>query len=255
MTTDGRTNWWAKDAAWWRRELVVALGMEFGAEGPAVIDWLSCEAKAQNDGGTVKAGYRTTARGSFVDLERVRAIVSRSVTLSLLDDFAEDGDRFTCRISGWQRDQERGKAAARKAASRSGKPKAESESRPVTVGHAESPTGQDREPYGSPSSGRASLAERVEDARAIFEAFDLFLDDVSAAGALEAGDRRGVQNVEAELRGCAEYCREHPDKPVGLTLHRWLERAKVAEPGAGRTKAQREADDLAALERLTGGAA
>lgn len=117
MTT-GRTYWWAKDSGWWRREIVVALGEEFGPAGPAVLDWLSCEAKAQNDGGTVKAGKRSLARGTFVDLVTVGHVLSRAVTLGGLEDF-EDGElTFVCRISGWRSDQERGQSAARKAEQR-----------------------------------------------------------------------------------------------------------------------------------------
>lgn len=118
MSGEGRTFWWAKDAGWWRRELIVALGEEFGPLGPAVIDWLSCEAKAQNDAGRVKSGPRSLARGVFSDVETVSHVLSRSVTLGLLDDFEERDGRFTCRVSGFQADQERGRAAARKAAQR-----------------------------------------------------------------------------------------------------------------------------------------
>ena len=80
--SDGRTHWWAKDSAWWRREWIVELGEEFGAEGPAVIDWLACEAKAQNDGGFVKAGRKSVARGCFVPAETVSHVLSRSVSLA-----------------------------------------------------------------------------------------------------------------------------------------------------------------------------
>jgi hypothetical protein len=114
----GRTVWWAKDSGWWRRERIVELGEEFGAAGPAVIDWLSCEAKAQNDGGVVKAGYRTVARGCFVELVTVRHVLSRAVQRDLLHDFTEADGAFTCHLSGWAKDQERGRAAARKAAAR-----------------------------------------------------------------------------------------------------------------------------------------
>lgn len=114
----GRTVWRAKDSAWWRRERIVELGEEFGAEGPAVIDWLECEAKAQNDGGLVKAGVRSVSRGCFVDAVTVGHVLSRSVTLGLLDEFVEDSRTFTCRISGWQEDQDKAQATARKARQR-----------------------------------------------------------------------------------------------------------------------------------------
>lgn len=113
--TDGRTFWWAKDSGWWRREMIVELGEEFGAAGPAVIDWLSCEAKAQNCGGWVKSGPRAVARGCFVEIVTVRDVLLRAVTLGVLDDFGEETGRFSCRISGWQGDQERVAHALRQA--------------------------------------------------------------------------------------------------------------------------------------------
>lgn len=153
--SDGRTVWWAKDSAWWRRERVVELGEEFGSAGPAVVDWLACEAKAQNAGGRVQAGHRTVARGCFVELVTVGHVLSRAVTLGLLDDFVDDSGRFECRISGWGAEQERVKAATRKAEQRirdsAGKGDPPRGSRSVTPGHVESrsvtespSTGQDR---------------------------------------------------------------------------------------------------------------
>lgn len=109
----GRTIWWAKDASWWKRERVVELGEEFGALGPAVIDWLSCEAKAQNDRGRLRAGFRTLARGTFSNVEEVRAIVSFAVDNGTLDDFTDEGRTFTCRVSGWTSDQDLATAAER----------------------------------------------------------------------------------------------------------------------------------------------
>jgi hypothetical protein len=112
--SDGRTMWWPKDSAWWRREYVVELGEEFGPAGPAVLDWLSCEAKAQNDGGIVKSGHRSVSRGCFVGVVTVGHVLSRSVAVGALDDFQEDRGRFSCRISGWKTDNDRGRAAVRK---------------------------------------------------------------------------------------------------------------------------------------------
>lgn len=135
MTTTGRTVWLAKDAAWWRRGRIVELGEEFGADGPAVIDWLTCEAKAQNDGGWVKTGHKPISRGCFVDLVTVCPILSRAVQLGLLDEFQGTETVFTCRISGWKDDQEKPLAAARKAEQRA----RESSEKPVDTG--DSPLG------------------------------------------------------------------------------------------------------------------
>ncbi len=122
MNVNGRTVWWAKDAGWWRRERIVELGEEFGPVGPAVIDWLACEAKAQNAGGVVKTGYHAIARGVFADVSTVRPVVSRSVPLGLLDDFVEADRVFTCRISGWTAEQARARETVKKAGQRASQP-------------------------------------------------------------------------------------------------------------------------------------
>ncbi|MDO8187231.1 hypothetical protein Q5424_09285 [Conexibacter sp. JD483] len=144
--SDGRTVWWPKDSAWWRREHVVELGEEFGPAGPAVLDWLTCEAKAQNDGGRVKAGLRSCARGAFVEADLVDRVLLRAAALGALDDYVRADGRFTARISGWEQDNERGRAAFRKARQRErdGAVTDRDVSRPVTPGHAEAPTGEDR---------------------------------------------------------------------------------------------------------------
>jgi hypothetical protein len=168
LMSGGRTVWWAKDSAWWRREAIVELGEEFGAAGPAVLDWLACEAKAQNDGGMVRAGYRAIARGCFVELVTVRDVVSRAVALGALEDLAGDDRRFDARISGWQNDQERARGAMRTARWRDGSTdgaeptrrtaaaeRRDNASRSVTVRDGESLTGQDRRegPPLPPASG------------------------------------------------------------------------------------------------------
>lgn len=242
----GRTIWWGKDCDWWDRELIVILGEEFGADGPAVIDWLSCAAKKQNDGGFVKSGPRAISRGCFVAVERISAILSRSVTLGLLDDYAEQGLRFTCRISGWRQDQKRAGDAFRKQESRSAEPDPAELSRSVTASHAERHTRPDRD-LRSPSSAPASLPEQIEAIQTVFSDFGQSVDEVTVANAIARFP--GADHLNA-ARGCAEYLRERPEKPVGHTFHRYLEREK---PAAGRTAEQRAADDLAALKRLAGG--
>lgn len=119
--SSGRTSWWAKDGGWYDRERVVELGEEFGPAGPLVLDWLSCQAKLQNDGpfdaptGVVKSGFRAVARGCFIaDVDIVRAIVELAVEIGALDDLQVDGRTFTCRISGWKSEQGRAAQTSRK---------------------------------------------------------------------------------------------------------------------------------------------
>lgn len=118
--SSGRTTWWAKDAAWLRRELIVELGEEHGPGGATVLDALSSWAQEQRDDGFVRGGFRSLAREAFVTTEVARAIVEHAAAIGALDELTvdDDGRRFTCRVSGWMADQERGRAAFRKAAQR-----------------------------------------------------------------------------------------------------------------------------------------
>lgn len=159
--SDGRTSWWAKDAAWWRREPVVELLEEVGLAGPAIVDWLACEAKAQNAGGVVKAGERTIARALGLDLVTVGHALSRAVTVGLLDDMERSERTFTCRISGWKSEQERALATRRKALQREKIEPCHGVSRPVTKCP---PTGQDStytdNPPSPPAGGSRPRARR-----------------------------------------------------------------------------------------------
>lgn len=251
--SDGRTVWWAKDTLWSERERIMAIGEDFGADGPMVIDWLSSRAKLQNDGGRVKVGYRALSRGSFVPLERLPVILSRCVTVGLLHDLSESEGIIACRISGWQQDQERGRAAIRQARSRSSKPKADPDpdplSRSVTGRHGESPREENSSTTTTP---RAGLRERIEGMRDVCRPFGYDLDEITAANVLERFP--SVADPVGTTRGCVEWLRAHPGKPLGPTLHRFfeVEARKAADAPAGRSKEQRAADDLAALERLSG---
>lgn len=152
MSGEGRTVWQAQDAAWWRRERIVLLGQEFGSEGPAVANWLECEAKAQNAGGLVKAGYATAAHGTFIEggAARAREIVSYAVEIGFLEDFEEGERTFTATIAAYSADQGKGRAATRKADQRDRDQEGQDvtdddESRSVTGSHAPvSETGQER---------------------------------------------------------------------------------------------------------------
>jgi len=133
---EGRTTYWGKDAAWWRRERIVILGDEFGAEGPAVIDWLSCEADSQRDRGRVRTGVRAVAKGAFITTTaRAEQIIRRAVELGALDDYQDEGFTFTVRVSGWEKDQKRAAAAERQANKRA---RDSALSRSVTPSHAPS---------------------------------------------------------------------------------------------------------------------
>jgi hypothetical protein len=119
-TTAGRTTWSARDAAHHDRELVVELLEEFGPAGPYVDVVLRDLAQQQRDGGTIKTGFRSLGRKTKLDPEHVRRIVEHGAAIGIFDDLEidTDGRRFTCRVSGWDADQDRGKSAWKKAAQR-----------------------------------------------------------------------------------------------------------------------------------------
>lgn len=159
----GRTLWFPKDACWWRRGRVIELGQEFGPAGPAVLDWLTCEAKlqgpARDHDGSFKAAYAAVAHGTFIDAVLAGNIVDHAVTLGLLDDFVRGCyGTFTARISGWQNDVERPLAAARQARHRVAKSHQLS---PDVTDSNEDRTGQDKNNNLSASSADVS---RVFDA-------------------------------------------------------------------------------------------
>jgi hypothetical protein len=120
----GRTVWQAQDVLWWSRERVVELGEEFGAAGPAVANWLECQAKAQNNDGLVKSGFRAIARGAFIEggHDRVREIVEYAVEIGFLKEYEAATRTFVARVSAFQVDQPKGAAALNKAAQRADTP-------------------------------------------------------------------------------------------------------------------------------------
>ncbi|MCU1500616.1 MAG: hypothetical protein JWM47_4569 [Acidimicrobiales bacterium] len=120
MSTTGRTTWWPKDAAWHRRDRIVELGAEHGAAGPMVLDVLCAWAQEQREDGAVKGGFVALAREAFVSPDQARTITEHAARIGAVDDLepSSDGRLFTCRISGWESDQTRGRAAIKKAGQR-----------------------------------------------------------------------------------------------------------------------------------------
>lgn len=115
--SDGRTYWYTEDAAYVSRELVVELGEEFGCAVLAVLQVLKGDAKLQDyEGGRVMTGFASVSRRGFVgDARLTRQIIEAASDVGLVDDLEllPDGKRFSCRLSGWRADQERGNSAYR----------------------------------------------------------------------------------------------------------------------------------------------
>lgn len=118
--TAGRTMWFAQDVARHRRSLMVELQADHGPVALAVDVVLQSAAKEQNDGGNVKTGFAALARESAATAAEVRAFVVDAAAIGWIDDLqiAEDDRRFTCRVSGWASDQDRARAAWKKASQR-----------------------------------------------------------------------------------------------------------------------------------------
>lgn len=116
----GRTTWSARDAATHDRELIVELGEELGPVGPYVHTVLSDLAQQQRAGGFIRSGFRSLARKTFVEPDQARRVVEYAGRIGALDELEidDDGRRFTCRVSGWDADQRRGRDAWKKQAKR-----------------------------------------------------------------------------------------------------------------------------------------
>lgn len=146
--TAGRTTWSARDAAHHDRELVVEMLEEFGPAGPYVDVVLRDLAQQQRDSGTVKTGFRSLGRKTGLEPSKAREIVEHAAKIGLFDDLEvdKDGRRFTCRISGWDSDQARGKSAWKKADQRA----RDNQGQPGTDGDMSTSEG-DMSPSGSPT--------------------------------------------------------------------------------------------------------
>lgn len=93
----------------------------FGPAGPLVMRVMKDLAQQQRGGGRVLTGFRSLRSKTFVEeIETVRAIVECAGRIGALDDLQvdDDGRRFRCRVSGWEGDQTRGRAAIKKAEQR-----------------------------------------------------------------------------------------------------------------------------------------
>lgn len=152
----GRTSWYSEDAGWHRRELVVELGDEYGSGAVNTMRTLRDIAQEQlgrNYEGVVLSGFRTLAKASFVSVAEAREFVEVAAGLGILDDLVvlDDGKRFTCRVSGWGDDQERGHASLRKRDQRAAKP--EPDDIPASPPEGTCPAGEGQGPVVSSPNG------------------------------------------------------------------------------------------------------
>jgi hypothetical protein len=114
----GRTSWYPTDAAEADRELNVELGDEFGPAGPLVMRLMKDFAGQQDlrGEGQVRTGFRVLAKKCHIERDESQKIIERAAEIGALDDLRvdEDGRRFTCRVSGWKADFNRGKSTLKK---------------------------------------------------------------------------------------------------------------------------------------------
>lgn len=228
----GRTVWHAQDCLWWSRERVVELGEEFGPAGPAVANWLECQAKLQNSGGLVKSGYRAITRGVFLQggVDEARSVVEFAVSIGFLKEFVPASRTFVARVSAYTADQARGRDTLSKADRRAEKPPPDKSGQtrtcPVPVGTGEERTGEDTPSLRSDGSRAGAPAapappiDRVPDdhpaeLRGVVEPVHAVLSRVAAA--------RGANAVT--LRATAMAIAAFPLRPhleAALELEHWL---------------------------------
>lgn len=234
----GRTTWWPCDAAEHDRELNVELGEEFGPGGPYLMRVLKDLAQQQRDEGRVRAGFRVLRAKAFIgDTATTRAIVERAAEIGALDDLEvdPDGRRFTCRVSGWEADQVRGRAAITKAAQRAN---AEGQGPPEPEGVHPDP---DTPPALSPENRTTDASVRShEDVSGSVPLAEQSRTEQNKAAAAAARPRDS-ERVEHDLRSIAErhgvavptaseldeVLAEHPTKDVAAALNdvkRWARR-------------------------------
>lgn len=226
--------WVPKDVGYYRRQKVVAAGVAC-ERAPAVLDWLTCEAKSQADGdrdehGWVKSGYAAIAHGAcfgHATADDARTAVSQLVHAGLLDDFEEHAAGiFTARISGWREDVflklEATRARTRRAskaetpapepkdsAGRSGT--GDDTSQNVPQSPLQDRTGQNRDDDGRAGArtdsniGHPQLDEVLAQLRTVD---GLAVDDMGVLNALTRAERSGLDGLElaeATVAAAREY--------------------------------------------------
>lgn len=290
--SSGRTTWFAHDVGLHRRGLWVEVGEEFGPGGVCVLHVLCSRAGEQRDGGRVREGFPAIAREAFVGRDVARQVVEFAATIGLLDELAIDGDgrRFSARISGWVKDQEKGRAAWRKASQRERDYATNDRDEPA-VGVTSHGCGRSVTPSPLHNNTEQDIAVVVADAHAsasaspslsvLIDITDLAVNALVAAGydrdqcllsegpiraacqefgATEDTDWDAVARQVAEVRGRLDH--DHP-----VSALRWAGKAgfgKLAPRKAPRETAaqarQRQRDEellaaMAAVQAEQGGAA
>lgn len=180
---NGRTSWYPCDAAEADRELNVELGDEFGPGGPLVMRVMKDLAGQQDlrGEGQVRTGFRVLAKKCHIERDRCREIIERAAEIGALDDLRidDDGRRFTCRVSGWKADFNRGKSTLKKGDQRAN----QGEDDPPPEGDVSPP----EEDNSSPEDGDVSPAERDTSPKLASTGHDTTVDedDDDRAGAPE----------------------------------------------------------------------
>jgi hypothetical protein len=194
----GRTTWYARDAAYLRRELIVELGEEHGPGGVTVMDVL-CEWAQQQGGpdgtGEIRGGWRSLSREAFVSVDQAKAIVEHAGEIGAVDDLAVDADgrRFSGRVSGWQADQHRGRAAFRKRRSR-----AEADDRRADEAPDDPPA--ESPPGGTSHSPAGQVTPGVTESRSVTESSLPDQTRTTPPKAPEGARQRDRRQYERDLR-------------------------------------------------------
>jgi AcrR family transcriptional regulator len=114
------------------------------------------------------------------------------------------------------------------------------------------------EPSTTPTTNRASLPDQIVAVQAVFAEFGptgCVLDEISAANAIS---RFPSGDPVTTAHACAEYLRQHPDRPVGMTFQRFLENEvrdvrKAADKAKPAKRFESERTDFSHYDDLVNG--
>lgn len=266
----GRTSWYPTDAAEADRELNVELGDEFGPGGPLVMRLMKDLAGQQDlrGDGQVRTGFRVLAKKCHIERDRCRQIIERAAEIGALDDLQIDGDgrRFTCRVSGWKADFNRGKSTLKKGDQRANQggddppPAGDEEADPSPTAEDVSPapgdvspesraTGHDRtddDERATPERAPGPVAvhpQLTEVLQRLSTVDGLAVDEMAVLSALRRAERAGVDALDvadATVSLALEYAAGGRLRANGASvlIHRVLDRR---DSGAAEQLAQASA--------------
>lgn len=121
--------------------------------------------------------------------------------------------------------------------------------RDATSRHGPEVEGEEKRSSFANAQEQKVKAETVMRVSTIFADAGLVIDDESVERAVL---RYGNRDLIVGAIGCVQWLQKNPRTDIGVTFHRYLEREPVVEEQVGRSKQQRAADGIAAIQRVVG---